>query len=459
MSKDKPIYGVDISNWQRGIDLARVAQEGYEFCVVKASEGPYRDGTFYLNPSYVTQIGAAQEAGMLTGAYHYIIETPVEPQVDLFLDTVGDVANKLIMVDYEAYPNFPELDPTMATLTEFVTELRNRIDDHPILVYAGQGYWNSPPPNGSIQNLNVTTWGAFYPLHPQADHGSVLYERVKDQGWGQRWGNQEPKIWQFSANGSVAGMEIDVNAFSGTREELYDLAKAELPDVEPKPDPADKPPEERVFLGVDPADGSLYERDPDPIRRAIVRNPDRTPIANTAFVTDENGLLHIARLVERQPVVDIPDPPGDSLRIVRSEPFTPQRKRIAHPGSGWYADTYPTHHDWDDDVTHLVLKYEAQYDGIYINTYYMHPPVFGRTWEFRSFDVWDVAGRGYDLDSDLGDEVHRTIMGDVEPPLIAWIIYKGVMWTPGGGEEPWDLQPDDGSDFGHWRHIHVTFAF
>jgi hypothetical protein len=209
---------------------------------------------------------------------------------------------------------------------------------------------------------------------------------------------------------------------------------------------------------VDPDDGSLYERDPDPIRRAIVRNPDRTPIANTTFVTDENGLLHIARLVERQPVVDTPVPSGDSLRIVRSEPFVPQRKRIAHPGSGWYADTFPTHHDWDDDVTHLVLKYEAQYDGIYINTYYMHPPVFGRTWEFRSFDVWDVAGRGYDLDWDLGDEVHRTIMGDVEPPLIAWIIYKGVMWTPGGGEESWDLQPDDGSDFGHWRHIHVTFA-
>lgn len=89
----------------------------------------------------------------------------------------------------------------------------------------------------------------------------------------------------------------------------------------------------------------------------------------------------------------------------------------------------------------------------------MHPPVFGRTWEFRSFDVWDVAGRGFALNSGLGDEVHRTIMGDPERPWIAWIIYKGVMWTPERGREPWDLQPDDGSDFGHWRHIHVTFAF
>lgn len=73
MSVDKPIYGVDISSWQRGIELAQVAREGYEFCVVKASEGPYRDGTFYLNPSYRSQVEAAQRAGMLTGAYHFLV--------------------------------------------------------------------------------------------------------------------------------------------------------------------------------------------------------------------------------------------------------------------------------------------------------------------------------------------------------------------------------------------------
>jgi hypothetical protein len=208
--------------------------------------------------------------------------------------------------------------------------------------------------------------------------------------------------------------------------------------------------EERLYLGVDPADGSLYER-----RRAIVRNPDQTPIANTTFVTDENGLLQIVR---RHPIVEIPEPQADAAPIVRSERSISQEKRIAHPGSGWYAENFPTHHDWNDDVNYLVLKYEAQYDGTYLNTYYMHPPVFGRTWEFRSFDVWDLAGRGFDLDPDLGDEVFDTIMDDPEPPYIAWILYKGRMWTPGGDFESWD-PPEDGSDPGHYRHIHCTFAF
>jgi GH25 family lysozyme M1 (1,4-beta-N-acetylmuramidase) len=471
MSVYEPIYGVDISDFQRGIDLARVAREGYEFCVVKASEGPYGDGTSYVNPSYGPQVDASQGAGLLTGAYHFLVESPAKAQVDLFLDTVGDVSGKLVMVDYEAYPNFPELDPTMATLTAFVAELRERIGDHPILVYAGQGYWDSPPPNGPIRDLGVTTWDAFYPLHPQAGLGSEMYEQVKGLGWGERWGGQEPKFWQFSANGRVAGLEIDVNAFSGTRAELYALADAEPPDAKPEPRLVGTLSEHHLHLGVDPADGSLYER--DSVRRAIVSNPDQTPIANATFVTDEHGLLHFVRLDRRHPVVEIPEPPAEAVPITHSDSSIPQaggrplaaglrarrQKRIAHPGSGWYANTFPTHHDWNDDVNRLVLKYEAQYAGIYLNTYFKHPPVFGRTWEFRSFDVWDVAGRGFALDSNLGDEVYNTIMGDPEPPWIAWIIYKGAMWTPGGGREPWDLQPDDGSDFGHWRHIHVTYAF
>jgi GH25 family lysozyme M1 (1,4-beta-N-acetylmuramidase) len=474
VSAEKPIYGVDISSWQRGIDLEQVASEGYEFCVVKATEGPTHDGWIYTNPHYKTQLAAAKAAGLVVGSYHFLVEGPAGTQVDHFLETVGKPTGQLIMVDFEEYSNrdYSHYDPTNATLKAFVAELQKRIGSHPVLLYSGQGYWNGGTPSGDVSQYgeDLVTWDAFYPLHPQAGLGSALYEQVKNSGWGERWGNQEPKFWQFSANGRVAGLEIDVNAFSGTRAELYALAEAEPPDA--RSERVATPSEQRLFLGVDPADGSLYERDPESARRAIVRNPDQTPIANTKFVTDEHGLLHIVRLDRRHPEVEIPELPADAIPIVRSDSSISQgrnrplaglragqRKRIAHPGSGWYANTYPTHHDWNEDVYRLVLKYEAQYAGIYLNTYFMHPPVFGRTWEFRSFDVWDVAGRGFALNSNLGDEVYNTIMGDPELPWIAWIIYKGVMWTPERGREPWDLQPDDGSDFGHWRHIHVTFAF
>jgi GH25 family lysozyme M1 (1,4-beta-N-acetylmuramidase) len=296
MSKDNPIWGVDISSFQGGIDLEQVAREGYEFCVVKASEGPYGDGTFFLNPLYGPQIDSAQRAGLLTGAYHFLVETPAAAQVDLFLNTVaevsgkpvGDVSGMLVMVDYEAYPEpFQFLSPTMATLEAFVTELRNRIGVHPILVYAGQGYWNEPPPNGSIRHLDVMTWDAFYPLHPQAGFGSALYEQVKHLGWGERWGNQEPMFWQFSSNGMVAGMQIDVNAFRSTRQQLFDLADAgPAPEVQPKPAPVEVPlaPPSFVELAVQP--GSFMNRHPtryewredveDQIRRISAAFPELT---------------------------------------------------------------------------------------------------------------------------------------------------------------------------------------
>lgn len=138
-----------------------------------------------------------------------------------------------------------------------------------------------------------------------------------------------------------------------------------------------------------------------------------------------------------------------------------RNKRIGQPSWGWYATTYPTHHRWDEDVFRLILDYEAEFPGIYINTYKFHPPARSGpefTWEFRSFDVWDKRGRGWPLDRRLGETVFDRIMDDPRAPYIAWIIYAGWMWTPGGGWEVFD-PPEDGSDPGHYNHIHVTYLF
>ncbi len=40
MSVDQPMSEANICHFQQGINLAQVAREGYEFCVVKASKGP-----------------------------------------------------------------------------------------------------------------------------------------------------------------------------------------------------------------------------------------------------------------------------------------------------------------------------------------------------------------------------------------------------------------------------------
>lgn len=245
--KGDPLWGVDVASFQQGIDMHRVAREGYSFCVVKATEGPYRDGSGYLNPEYRRQFDGAREAGMIVGSYHFLVETPVKPQVDLFLRTIGDPRGQLIMVDYEAYAEpYAYLSPTEDTLREFVRELKKRVGRHPILLYSGQGYWEEHPANGPVGDMGVVTWDASYPYHPEAGLGSVLYHRALADGfgWGKAWGDQEPMIWQFSANGLVAGMQIDVNAFRGSRGELRALS-APAPTEPPAPQ---KPPEAPAWL-------------------------------------------------------------------------------------------------------------------------------------------------------------------------------------------------------------------
>lgn len=179
-----------------------------------------------------------------------------------------------------------------------------------------------------------------------------------------------------------------------------------------------------------------------------VQMPDHP---NMVIYTDAKGWPYIP--VEATPAM------AEAEEVVEEEveeaPAHTKRQNLAGDW-GWYATTYWTHHDWDPDVEELVMRYESEFEGIYLNTYYCHPPVYGRTYEFRSFDVWDSAGRGQALDPTLGDAVFDRIFHDPYGPPIAWIIYKGQMWTPWG----WEVYdpPEDGSDPGHYRHIHVTYA-
>ncbi len=132
-----------------------------------------------------------------------------------------------------------------------------------------------------------------------------------------------------------------------------------------------------------------------------------------------------------------------------------------------YISDYPTHFDWRQDVEYLVRKYEAEFPWkTFINTYKNHPPLFGRKYEFVSFDVWagglDRYGqytgyRGKALDPTLGERIFWRIFNDPDGPPIYWIIYKNRMWVRGQGWQPAPSGPAD-SDPQHNNHIHVTYC-
>jgi hypothetical protein len=42
-----PLFGIDVSGWQQGLDIDVVAEPGYAFLIAKATEGPYRAGSIF----------------------------------------------------------------------------------------------------------------------------------------------------------------------------------------------------------------------------------------------------------------------------------------------------------------------------------------------------------------------------------------------------------------------------
>lgn len=131
-----------------------------------------------------------------------------------------------------------------------------------------------------------------------------------------------------------------------------------------------------------------------------------------------------------------------------------------------YMTLHPTHFDWRADVARAVNRVQAKVPWeTYANTYYMHPPVYGRKYEFVSVDFWGgglsndryVGYRGKPIGTSLGHQVWNEVFNDPHLPNIHWIIWNGRMWVRGSGWGPSPWGPPD-SDPGHYNHIHVTYV-
>lgn len=69
MSKERPIFGIDVHpEYQRKLNFERARAEDYEFCVIKASEGPYRDGDKYVPSGFKKFFRRAEAEGLVMGA-------------------------------------------------------------------------------------------------------------------------------------------------------------------------------------------------------------------------------------------------------------------------------------------------------------------------------------------------------------------------------------------------------
>lgn len=199
------IFGVDISSFQSGLDLSQVRREGFDFAIMKATEG-----ATYVNPAFASQLGAARAAGLIVAAYHYVTNDPVAAQV---ANVSGHVPAGLPVI-----PDAEKGAGTIGNIRAVVDGLRAAGHVVPLL-YLPQWYWDSigSPSLAGLPPL----WSSKYPSTNPAP-ASTLYQRVPGSYWAG-YGGLPVMLLQFADSAQVAGQQVDASAFGGSPDELAAL--------------------------------------------------------------------------------------------------------------------------------------------------------------------------------------------------------------------------------------------
>ena len=96
--KNMSMNGIDISNWQKGIDLTKVP---CDFVIIKATQG-----TEYVNPDYDRAYQQAKNAGKCLGVYHYASGGDAEKEAQFFIENVsGHIGEAILVLDWEKEQN------------------------------------------------------------------------------------------------------------------------------------------------------------------------------------------------------------------------------------------------------------------------------------------------------------------------------------------------------------------
>lgn len=185
--------GIDISNWQKGIDLAAVP---CDFVIAKATQG-----TGYTSPDCVRQVEQAMSLGKKVGVYHYIGGQGAVAEMDFFINSIKNwIGKAMIVLDWEQGENRAWGD--LGYLEQCIARVKERTGVPPV-VYASASVF----PWDLCKKHNCGTWVAQY-----ANNKPTGYQ---DAPWNE--GKCGCTMRQYSSTGRLPGYggNLDLNKFYG----------------------------------------------------------------------------------------------------------------------------------------------------------------------------------------------------------------------------------------------------
>ncbi|WP_232621826.1 peptidoglycan DD-metalloendopeptidase family protein [Corynebacterium glucuronolyticum] len=213
------IFGIDISDHQRGFDLARAKAEGVEFAILRLCDGTYVDRSFREH------LAGAERAGLLVSTYWYLRApsegTSISQQVDVIDRQMGGRRDLGVWIDVESIP------AGVKTLTgEHVREAKRELERRGYRVagvYSGAWYWEAMPGGEPSMDGLGHLWVSNYGSNRKGSYRTLYEGDGGDQhrGWSYPLGDRKPDILQYGSEATVAGhYPVDVNAYRGTSEQL-----------------------------------------------------------------------------------------------------------------------------------------------------------------------------------------------------------------------------------------------
>jgi lysozyme len=212
------LHGIDVSNWQGGVDWGAVRRSGRVFAFAKATEGvSFVDRTLAANRQ-----GMAQAGLLLHGFYHFARpdRNSAAAEANHFLQTIGGRLGpgEVAVLDLEVAAG-PGVGNWAAEWLARVAQATGRT---PIL-YSYQSYLNNIPTAGLTRYpLWVAAWGR--------NDGNVPATAPRT-AWA-RW-----TWWQFTSNAFVPGVSgrTDESLFVGSADELAAFGRPAGAAAQPNP--------------------------------------------------------------------------------------------------------------------------------------------------------------------------------------------------------------------------------
>lgn len=216
------MQGIDISNWQKGIDLAAVP---CDFAICKATQG-----TGYTSPDCVRQVEQAMSLGKKVGVYHYIGGQGAVAEMDFFIDSIKNwVGKAMLVLDWEQGENYAW--GNLGYLEQCIKRVKERTGIPPV-VYASASVF----PWDVCKKHNCGAWVAQY-----ANNNPTGYQETP---WNE--GKYSCMMRQYSSTGRIPGYggNLDLNKFYGDGsawDRYVNPNGASQPQPDPQPQPSPQP--------------------------------------------------------------------------------------------------------------------------------------------------------------------------------------------------------------------------